>query len=73
VTHLARQRHRLELPQLPAGAQIERARISCRSERHLAGVRAEHGDVLVDHRHAVPRHLYLDHAVAPEARGGLTG
>jgi hypothetical protein len=65
VPELAGQRHGVKVPQLLAGPDVERARVAGLAERDLAGGGAENRDVLVDRRHAVPRHADVDHAVAP--------
>ena len=66
VTELAGQRHGVEVPQPLAGAHVERARIAGLGEIHFAGRCAEDRDVLIDRRHAIPRHRDLDDALVAE-------
>ena len=46
----------VEVPQVLAGPDVERARVAGLGERDFTGRRTEDRDVPVDRRHAVPRH-----------------
>ncbi len=73
VERLAGARHGLELPELRAGAHVERARIARRALRHFAARRADDRDVLEDRRRAAVRNADVDGAVRAEAGGRRAG
>ena len=72
VTRCARLWNRAELPQLRAGARIERAGIADAADGARRRVRADNDDVPVHERHGVVRHSHVYFAVVAEARGGGT-
>ena len=67
VADLARLRHRAELPELGAGARIERPGVADTARRSRRRVRADDDDVPVDERHRVVRHDHVHFACLAEA------
>ena len=73
VPLFSRPRHGVEFPQLRARAGIERTRVARRPVLDFPRRGAQHDDVLVDGRHAVPRHRDLGLAVLSEAARQIAG
>src|SRR5262249_31184860 len=68
MTWFPGQRHRMEFPQLCAGTNIERTRISgITTLGNFVQKRSEDRDILIDEWHSAPRNLNIDRAVLPES------
>src|SRR4029453_18789726 len=74
VEGLALLRHGLELPELLAGDQIERSRVTwIRTLPHLRRLRADDRDVAIDRRRAAPRVADSNRSVLTEGGDELAG
>ena len=73
VSHVARLRHGVELPQRVAAARVERTGVADAADSPARRVRADHDDVSEDERHGVVRHAQVDGAAVAEPVHGRAG